>query len=266
MQPTPTQQRLIDAITGVLEAEPQVQGAWLSGSLGRGEGDAFSDVDVLVLADGDAGELAMAFRSRVDAVADTVLVLLHFGRVLTCVTREWDRFDLAFVTAPELARHDARQLACLFSRGAQPEARDLPSGPPGNLAANVLEFFRVLGLAHVGVGRQEPVVMLEGIGHLRRILVETMLERNGVGAAARGGVLKLNPYLTGEQRAALSALPPLEMTVDSLLSGSVALARIFVPLAKAMSAERAHPWPEALEAAARRCIQRIPDVVPPTLW
>ena len=47
---TVTQRRLIVGITRLLEVEPSVEAAWLAGSLGRGQGDRFSDVDVLALA------------------------------------------------------------------------------------------------------------------------------------------------------------------------------------------------------------------------
>jgi predicted nucleotidyltransferase len=198
---TAAQRRLADRLAQVLEADTQVLGAWVAGSLGKGTGDRYSDVDVLVLAAGDPAELAARYHCDADAITGTVLALLHLGRVVSCVTPAWDRFDLTFIDARELQRHDARALACLFSRGPQPGEPAARPAPPSAFAANLSEFFRVLGLAPVGVGRGECVVMLEGIGHLRRILVDAMLEQNGVTPSERGGVLKLNPFLTETCRA-----------------------------------------------------------------
>ena len=263
---TEAQRRLVERLTQVLQADAQVLGAWVAGSLGKGAGDRYSDVDVLVLAAGDPSELAARYHRDADAITPTVLALLHLGRVVSCVTPGWDRFDLTFIDARELQRYDGRALASMFSRGPQPGEPAARPAPPSAFAANLTEFFRVLGLAPVGVGRRECVVMLEGIGHLRRILVDAMLEQNGVTPSERGGVLKLNPFLTEAQRAALAALPPLAMSVESLLEGSLAIARIYVPLAKSMADARGLRWPDALEAAARRHIDGMEDVAMGPLW
>jgi len=46
--------RLLDEVTGLLRADPAVQGAALVGSLGRGEADNWSDIDLLILMDDEA--------------------------------------------------------------------------------------------------------------------------------------------------------------------------------------------------------------------
>jgi predicted nucleotidyltransferase len=67
---TKRQLALIDALTGLLDAQNDVQAAWPAGSLGRGEGDEFSDRDILALfANGRAGEASAALAISL-AVAD----------------------------------------------------------------------------------------------------------------------------------------------------------------------------------------------------
>jgi len=44
-------QRWLEQTTGMLSGLPYVAGVWLVGSLGRGDGDAFSDVDLVVAVD-----------------------------------------------------------------------------------------------------------------------------------------------------------------------------------------------------------------------
>ena len=90
-----------------------------AGSLGKGGGDAFSDVDLLVLAhDGKLGELASCVVAGLAQIAKPVLVNQLFGgRVISVVTDEWERFDISLVEAADLARHNAAELKVLFNRG-----------------------------------------------------------------------------------------------------------------------------------------------------
>src|SRR5579872_1031017 len=75
---TPQQRRLADRISEVLQSDARIEAAWLAGSLGRNEGDAFSDVDIIVLCpDGLANEIA-ATPGLLD-FAKPVLVNALFG-------------------------------------------------------------------------------------------------------------------------------------------------------------------------------------------
>ena len=56
--------RLVDRIVATLEGNPSVAGALLTGSLGRAEGDAWSDVDVVVFLDDRSIEAVVADRLR----------------------------------------------------------------------------------------------------------------------------------------------------------------------------------------------------------
>ena len=56
------QQALVDAIAKALGADPEIEAAWLGGSLGRGAGDAFSDVDIVALvADAPAAQVGLRY-------------------------------------------------------------------------------------------------------------------------------------------------------------------------------------------------------------
>ena len=48
--------------------------------------------------------------------------------------------------------------------------------------------------------------------------IDLLLDLNGVSPETRGGALRRNPFLTGEQLAALEAVPPVAATHDSLLA------------------------------------------------
>jgi hypothetical protein len=256
---TDDQQNLIDTLQTWLQAEPDVEAAWLAGSLGSDLGDAFSDVDILVLArDQTAVEVSAVLAAKLEAVARPVLVNKRLeGRVFSVVTEDWVRFDFSIVEAPDLSRYDARRLKPLFNHGAKspPVQPDEPyRASPERLAALVKEFFRVLGLAGVVVGRGEYVVGLSGVELLRGMTIELMLEENEIPAWKRGGALRRNPLLTPDQRQALEALPPMRADKESLIEGHRSLAALFVPRARHLAATLGMAWPEDLETATRRSL------------
>ncbi|WP_293903676.1 hypothetical protein [Phenylobacterium sp.] len=108
--PTREQQDLTETISRVLGADPAIEAAWLAGSLGRGAGDAFSDVDILALVTtGPAGETGRRYVNEIPAIAEPVLVNPLFGgRILNVVTADWRRFDISFVEAADLGRGGLR--------------------------------------------------------------------------------------------------------------------------------------------------------------
>jgi predicted nucleotidyltransferase len=257
MTVTAHQQSLIDAIRRTLEVDHDVDGAWLAGSLGRGRGDAFSDVDVLVLAgDGRLDHVMARYAADVSAIAEPVLVNLLFGgRVVSVVTADWRRFDLSFVEAGDLERYDAATLSRMFSRSGREPPRQDPrpyQTTPDQLLTLVNEFLRVLGLLVVGTGRKEYVLGLTGVDLLRQMTFELMLEENGIGPADRGGALHRWPLLTPEQQDELGALAPVVADHDGIVAADAALARIFLPRARRLAQRIGMVWPEAFETATRR--------------
>jgi predicted nucleotidyltransferase len=256
--PTPAQQRLIDAVSAALADNPDIDAAWLSGSLGRGGGDQFSDVDILALAADGRADAASArwVAEGVPRVAEAVLVNKLFGgRIVNVVTADWERFDVVFVQGAELARYDGAQLTPLFNRTGVEPPRPAPVAyqpSPAAVTALVEEFLRVLGLGPVGIGREEYVVCLSGVDLLRKMTVDMKLEANRVSPAERGGALKRNPFLTAVQRAALEGLAPVAATRESLIAANTALAGLFLPCARQVAADVGAVWPEALEVATKR--------------
>ena len=118
MAPTDDQQDLIQTIHDALLPDPDILAAWLSGSLGAGSGDAFSDVDVLLLAPtGEAGTVARRYAEDLSPIAETLIVnRLGNGRVVSAVTTDWRRFDLTFIEEAELAFYDRARLSPLFNK------------------------------------------------------------------------------------------------------------------------------------------------------
>lgn len=254
---TREQQDLVDAIGRALGADPQIEAAWLGGSLGRGAGDAFSDVDVVALVrQGSAAEVGLRYVRDAATIAEPVLVTPLFGgRVVSVVTADWRRFDVSFIEASELGRFDAANLISLFNKGdrAPPRAESVAyQASPDAVLRLVNEFLRVLGLLVVAAGREEWLLAVSGTDILRRLTIDLMLEENRVGPVQRGGALRRNPLLTAEQRQALEGLSPIAANRRSVTAVNLELAAIFLPRARRLSDEIGGAWPSAFEAATRR--------------
>lgn len=254
---TSEQQALVDAVRRALEADHRVEAAWLSGSLGRGQDDAFSDVDVTALVgDGLKHEVSRHWAANAATIAEPVLVRSLFdGAVVHVVTTGWQRFDLFFVEADQLHRLDAAWLKPLFVKGdRQPPSRPWPDYQPSPAKVRELaeEFMRILGLTPVAAGRGDWANALSGIELLRRCLIDLMLEDARIAPWNRGGALHLNRLLRPDQYAALLALPPVSASPEPVLEANRAIAALFLPTARRLAEETGAEWPGAMEDALRR--------------
>lgn len=252
---TTAQQGLADAIAEALQGDQRIEAAWLAGSLGRNQGDAFSDIDVVVLCtDGTADTIASDPR-LLDFARPVLVNALYGGRILNVITPQWQRFDLVFIEGKDLTHYNARDLRPLFNRTGREAPRTEPRPPkttPEDLSKLVNEFFRVVTLAPVGIGRKEYVVGLMGIELLRMMTVDLMLAENGMGRRERGGALRLNPFLTQEQVQLLQSLPAVAAERESLMRCQKAIASIFLPRARALAQRVGMTWPVDLEEASRK--------------
>jgi predicted nucleotidyltransferase len=218
-------------VRAAAERQPGLRALAYGGSLARGEADAYSDLDLIATVDDPA---AFDAEAVVREATETVLLRrLPFGVV--AVTPDWLRLDLVVraVDAPEHAP-------------SPPDARGLAE-----------EFLRVLGLLPTVVGRGEWIVGSDGVWLLRLLLVQLCLALNGETTIT--GVKRLNAKLTSEQRAELEALPPIAATRAAVIEGHLAVARAFLPRARAAVDD----WPAALEQSTSAHLRRELDLVLP---
>jgi predicted nucleotidyltransferase len=257
---TPAQKSLIDSITRVLAADTRIEAAWLSGSFGRGEADEWSDIDVTVVAsDRTFDQTVGAYANDLSAVANVVYMNVIAGRVVNAVTDEWARFDLTFLKPAEFAARAIGPMTPLFNRNASGPKPQTP--PPYSTSAQrvtgiVSEYLRILGLSPVVLGRGEYFVALDGVGYMRRLIIDLFLEEAGINQAARGGALHLNRLLTDDQRRALASMPPLEATRESVIAAQEALTHLFLPAARALARKTGASWPSSFEEATRNTLAR----------
>jgi hypothetical protein len=258
---------LAERARAALEGDRRVRAVWLTGSIAAGRADAYSDLDLrLAVQDEGYDGFVAGWEEVVERISPTVLRRRLPGGdvVITAVTPEWLRFDLHVLPVATALARPSGPVGTLFDRDGL-TAR-LPAAPPAappsteRLVASIEEFLRVLGLLPVVVGREEYLVAGEGAWLLRRMLIDLMILANG--PDRRGGVKRLNPFLTAEQRRVLESLPPIAPTRQSAIEGSLACAAAYLPLARRLAAEHGGPYPEALEAATFAYLERTLGVRP----
>lgn len=257
---------LLARLTAALQADERIRAAWLTGSLGRGAGDRYSDVDVLVaVADADRPALLDDWSDLADSVATIVHTQRLGTAVVNHITAGWLRFDVSFVDPDEVSERSADGLLPLFDPdglGARLAGPATSTGPSAATVSRLTrEFLRILGLLPVVAGRDEYVVGASGAGLARTLLVQLMVEE--VAAPDPGGALHLRGLLPAERLAQLTALPPIVATRESVLAVHLACAQLFLPLARTLADRSGAPWPADMLAALREHLNRELDVALP---
>ncbi|NHI20703.1 nucleotidyltransferase domain-containing protein [Phycicoccus endophyticus] len=227
--------------------EERVLAAWLGGSLARGHGDAWSDVDL---------HLAVTDASRFDplAWAGGVLPLVladpipgvRGGYVL--LTQDGLHVDVVLHPGEERPAPGEPVRTLLDRRGllADTPGRLEAPGPPRLPAQEVRLFLYLMYAAVAAVHRGEVEALAHGASVMRdELLVSLMLAEGGRDG---GSGKRLAARLTAEQREALAALPPVGVDQAGLLTALEALAGEYLARGRRLAARCASGWPESLEA------------------
>lgn len=254
-----TRDELQARIETLAAADERVQALLLSGSVGRGEADAWSDLDLIaVVAPEHHGAFTSGIRDWLEQAAPIVLLETVPGLpVYVVVTEDWVRFDVT-VTVPGRVFGSRNAIRPLLDRAdvwdQLPPA--FPSRPPDpeRVAAATREFLRCLGLLPVSLGREDWAVAASGVGLMRGQLVSLMID--DLDLAARPGALKLKGLLATEDYAALLALPAPGPDRASVVAATRALAEAYLPRARSLHDRIGAPWPSELEAALQAHLAR----------
>ncbi|MGL4240485.1 MAG: hypothetical protein ACRCTI_05160, partial [Beijerinckiaceae bacterium] len=244
-----------------LAAEPDCGGLYLSGSHARGTDDDYSDLDLVAVVEApDQAGFSAKWRSHLNGMAPLVMFRSQGGQAITltnAVTEDWDRVDLLLETTERFLHRPAGSILPLHDPSRRIEALG-PAAPDTaalqrRIAGVTEEFIRVLGLLHVGLGREEHVLCTIGAGLLRDHLITLMKAEAGV---LNEGALHLSKSLPAADMATLQALPSPIPTRASALEVHMALARAFLPRARAWHQRHGTAWPAAFEAATRKHLIR----------
>lgn len=255
-----TRDALLQRLTAQAEADERVLALLLGGSLGRGDGDAWSDIDlVAVVAPEDHPGFVEGARAWVEQAAPLVVWRPPWPNLplFNAITETWERVDLT-VTVPGRVLGARSGYRPLVDRagvwGALPPSRPEGKPDPARVAALVQEFIRVLGLLPVGLGRREYAVAVTGWGMQRTALISLLIEE--LGLPSPPGALHLSKLLAAEDMRMLEALPAPAAERASLLAANHAVAAAFVPRARALVMRVDAAWPEVFWAATQAHLAR----------
>ncbi len=261
---TEPQLAVLAAAHEVLAADERILAAWVAGSFAAGWEDPFSDVEVHGCVEDDvADELAgEGWKELLARIAPTVLAVSFPppGVGGYALTPEWVHLDLAFERRSQFDADVLETFEPLFDRTgtllpAEGRRAEVTEGEPYFPHETVDWFFHMLGNLVTVVGRNEPVLGSLGTMTLRDTCLVPLLYAER-GTRRSGGVKRLRPFLSDEQHDLLEDLPPFTPTIDGVIDGSLAIARIFVPRARALAERTGAAWPLELEAATIAHIER----------
>jgi hypothetical protein len=221
------QQQLVERVRGDLLTDDRVRGLWLTGSLGSGTDDSFSDVDMFVLVrDHDLPGFLDGWPQLADRYRPLLARRLGPAPVFNHVLEGWLRWDVVVGGPADLANMDRSQVTEVFNHdGLTPSSPSHRGADPDVVREMTEEFLRVLGL-------------------LRQML--TTLLRYRAEGDRLSGALHLSRVLPPGEVAALAALPPVYAERGSVVRLHLACAGMFLPVARELLGEA---YPFELEAA-----------------
>lgn len=267
--PAVWQDQLIEDVRRALDGDTRVIGLFLGGSLGKGQADAYSDIDLIaIIAPDIQAEFGRDWRRYLEAIAPIVFwnEMNKGERVFNAITDQWQRIDLVSISLEALAGRSRDGLKPLIDRHGLYDT--LPPtiawmGPnKGHVSYLINEFLRVFGLLAVADGRGEYLLSVAGVDLLRMMLFNLLSEE--VERADKGGMLAWKRRLSEEQLGLLASIPPAAPTRQSIIDAHIACARAFLPRARRMAEQWNIEWPQAFEDATWRHLEREVGIRKPT--
>ncbi len=171
-------QELLDRSLEMFVADYRVVALFVVGSVGRGEADASSDLDLVVsTVDEDAQRsLVDDWRTWATAITPWVYGRRLGDKVVSLVTQGWERLDISVVSAASTNRMMSGPATSLFNRVSvdppSPPAAALPE--PEALRLRVENFLRALGLLVTDLEREEYTVLTWASEFMIQELVDLM--------------------------------------------------------------------------------------------
>jgi hypothetical protein len=253
-------QQLFDDAVEVLVADERVRALWVHGSVGRGEADRGSDLDLILAVEDDAfDELWGSWPEWLARITPTVIARpLPWPGILYALTPECLRLDLVLERISALPTSGFGRRALVFDRDgldALVPPSPVPPGPDrARVETAIEEPLRYLSMLPALLDREAYLLVQEGYSHIRRRLVELFQQANAPQPTV--GVKHGRLQLTGEQYAVVEALPWPRATRDELVAAHRAIGSCLLEIGPPIAALVDLPWPRALEDAVRAHLRR----------
>jgi hypothetical protein len=247
--PSPGQRQIIDSVQRVLADDKNVDALLLTGSIGRDADDECSDVDFLLVAgEGRLDDVAQRWTANRSSVAPLVYDrTLDFGasRLFNQITNDWVRYDVVATTEASIGQRSQSTVKVLFDRTGVyerlPGRLPLTEPSPETVRRLVPEFFRVLSMLPIVLGRSDFAVGASGSTLLRQMLIDAFQEL--VAVEDRGGAMYLRRLLPEDHYAVVAQVPSIEATKESALAVHQYCAQHFTPVARSLCERTGVEWP-----------------------
>lgn len=249
---------LLQQAADVFHADERVRAMWVGGSVARGDADAASDLDLLIAVADDGHEaFAAAWEDWLAEITPTVIAkpLWFAPGSLYSVTATGERLDVVVEKASAIPTTMFPIRTPVFDRDGLHDQLPVGSpvaGPdPAKVAGLVEEFFRDYVMSDILVVRDDRLLGLEAIHHLRSLLYQLFTEANA--PLPMMGIKRWSDRLTDEQRRVLEALPV--GTPETVVADHEAIAVAFVEEARPICDRLGVPWPTGLHDAVVRSLE-----------
>ncbi len=249
----------LTALKTHLRSDPRIRAAWLEGSMGRGDADRYSDIDLhALLAESDLAAFQTGAEEWLNAVRPIVLCTLMFGgRMVNALTEDGVRIDLWLHTEERVSLRPGKAAVIHDPDGLTRFDRE-PSPPDdaaiaAELEAQIKEFWRCIALLPTVTGRGERIVSFQGLNVELGLLINILLK--GYGIERDAGVKKLNAFLPEEARSEIEqVLSMSHLDIPGLALPHTLLAILMAKHGRAIAAKHHFEYPARLEAAVVRYV------------
>jgi predicted nucleotidyltransferase len=244
----------VSLLENLLRSDPRIRAAWLEGSLGRGNADRYSDIDLhVLLAESDLAAFQAGAEEWLNAVRPIVLCTLLFGgRMVNALTEEGVRIDLWLHTEERVSLrpgkaivlHDPAGLIHFDGKPSPPDDAVIAA----ELEAQIKEFWRCIALLPTVIGREERIVAFQGLNVELNLLINILFK--GYRIERDAGIKKLNAFLPEEARTEIEqALSTVHISDGGLAPAHISLARLTAKYGRIAAGNYGFEYPDRLEAA-----------------
>lgn len=237
-------------LTTAIEDDPRILAGWLEGSLGRGNADRYSDIDLhLLLSDDGQTSFAAEAEQWLAALRPLVLFNLMFnGKMINALTVDGLRVDI-WMHAAEVPTVDPAHTQVFYDPGQRIRSEHKEQTVDTSvLLPRIREFWRCISLTPAVVGRQELIVGIQGLGIETMLLADILMA--GYGIARDRGVKNLNGFLPENTRQEIEqALSMQGLTQQGLARAHLALAGVVQTHGRIIAKRHLFEYPAELERA-----------------